>query len=94
MVQLIIRLTGSLVVLAAAIYIHQCLPNTEFNNYLFVALLAFFVAEGPIYGIEKSTDRIDNGEYRETAVILSIIFHGAAVLAGAIVLTIGCLRLL
>lgn len=99
MVQFIIRITGSLALLGGAVYIHQSLPNTEFYNYLVIALLAFFVGEGPIYGVEKSTDRIEdeiynNSSNRKVAVILAIGAHGTAVLAGCIFLILGCVTLI
>jgi hypothetical protein len=94
MVQLIFRITGSLVLLAAAIFVLEYLSDSEFNNYLGVALIAFFVAAGPIYGVQKSCERIEDNEARLTGVVLSVIVQGMAALAGIVILIIGCLRLL
>lgn len=99
MIWFVVRITGSLVLLTFAIYIHQYFPNTDFNNHLVVALLAFFVGEGPIYGLEKSTDRIEdegfgNNSNRQVALILAIGAHWIAVIAGGIVLILGCVSLL
>jgi len=90
MITFIIRVAGSFIFLGLAIYIHQYLPNSEFYNKLVIALIAFFVAEGPIYGIQKSSDRIDEDEPRLAVVIFSIVAQGIAVLFGVAYLVLAC----
>jgi len=55
-----------------------------------MAFLAFFVAEGPIHGIQKSSDRIEDTELRQIVVFLSIGAQALAVLAGVVFLVLGC----
>ncbi len=93
MVQVIIRATASLIFLGLAIYVHQFFPTSGFNNNLVIALLAFFVAEGPIFAIQKSSDRIDDDDARMTVVILSIFLQATAVLAGVIFVIFACKQL-
>jgi hypothetical protein len=98
MIQFIIRITGSLLLLAGAIYIHSNYPETKFYNFIVIALLAFFAGEGPIYAFEKSTDRIEDDSYnnnstRQGFLICGIVVHAAAVLGGGIFLLLGALSL-
>ena len=99
MIWFAVRITGSLVLLAAAIYVYLSFPDTSFRNYLVIALLAFFAGEGPIQSVEKSTEIIENEGYsnnstRQAAKVLSVIFHGFAVVAGCVFLVLAAVRLI
>lgn len=99
-VQLVLRLTGSILYLVVGLYVYFHYPNTTFINYLVSGLLAFFVGEGPILGLEKSTARIeDEGYYgnntnRQAAVIVAIIIHYVAVIAGGILFLLAVVELI
>jgi hypothetical protein len=90
---LIVRLTSSLILLGGAILIHQYLPNTQFLNFVVVAMLAFFVSDGPFYGIQKSTDRLDS-EWAHAVVLILVVLQIVAVSVGAILLLIAGIRIL